>query len=164
MADEINGAPAKVQSALLEAMQEKQVTIGENTYKLEEPFLVLATQNPIEQEGLNTLEMNWGKKYPYAVKSWITNWEGLTAFIAYPLEIRKIIYTTNIIENLNRNIRRYTKTKSMFPDDNAVKKAVYLAIQHASFSWQRKVTKWPMIANQLNIIYPDRFKPNIASL
>lgn len=116
------------------------------------------------QEGLNTLEMNWGKKYPYAVKSWITNWEGLTAFIAYPLEIRKIIYTTNIIENLNRNIRRYTKTKSMFPDDNAVKKAVYLAIQHASFSWQRKVTKWPMIANQLNIIYPDRFKPNIASL
>jgi len=51
LADEINRAPAKVQSALLEAMQERQVTIGENTYKLQEPFLVLATQNPIEQEG-----------------------------------------------------------------------------------------------------------------
>src|SRR5687767_3853131 len=51
LADEINRAPAKVQSALLEAMQEKQVTIGENTYKIEDPFLVLATQNPIEQEG-----------------------------------------------------------------------------------------------------------------
>jgi len=116
------------------------------------------------QIAFNKLEDNWGKKYPYAIKSWAANWEGLTAFIAYPMEIRKIIYTTNIIENLNRNIRKYTKTKTMFPDDEAVKKAVYLAIQYASYKWQRKVEKWPMIANQLSIIYPDRFKPNNVSL
>lgn len=116
------------------------------------------------QLAFNNLDERWGKKYPYAIKSWVTNWEGLTAFIKYPLELRKIIYTTNIIENLNRNIRKYTKTKSMFPDDNAVKKAVYLAIQHASYSWQKQILKWPMIANQLSIIFPNRFKPNIVYL
>jgi len=116
------------------------------------------------QIAFNNLEKNWNKKYPYAVKSWIVNWEGLTAFIAYPLELRRIIYTTNIIENLNRNIRKYTKTKTMFPDDDAVKKAIYLAIQYASYRWQKQVNKWPMIANQLSIIYPDRFKPNNISL
>jgi transposase-like protein len=116
------------------------------------------------QTAFNNLEDIWGKKYPYAVKSWIANWEGLTAFIAYPLELRKIIYTTNIIENLNRNIRKYTKNKTMFPDDQAVKKAVYLAIQYASYAWQKQVNKWPMIANQLSIIFPDRFKTNNLSL
>ena len=116
------------------------------------------------QEAFNKLEERWVKKYPYAIKSWIENWEGLTAFLAYPIELRKIIYTTNIIENLNRNIRKYTKTKTMFPDDQAVKKAVYLAIQYASFAWQKQVAKWPMIANQLSIIFPDRFKPNSISL
>jgi len=116
------------------------------------------------QLAFNNLEEIWCKKYPYAIKSWVTNWEGLTAFIKYPLELRKIIYTTNIIENLNRNIRKYTKTKSMFPDDNAVRKAVYLAIQYASYSWQKQILKWPMIANQLSIIFLDRFKPNTVYL
>jgi transposase-like protein len=116
------------------------------------------------QLAFNNLEEIWCKKYPYAIKSWVTNWEGLTAFIKYPLELRKIIYTTNIIENLNRNIRKYTKTKSMFPDDNAVRKAVYLAIQYASYSWQKQIPKWPMIANQLSIIFLDRFKPNTVYL
>ena len=116
------------------------------------------------QTAFNKLEDIWGKKYPYAVKSWIANWEGLTAFIAYPLELRKIIYTTNIIENLNRNIRKYTKNKTMFPDDQAVKKAVYLSIQYASYAWQKQVNKWPLIANQLSIFFPDRFKTYNLSL
>jgi transposase-like protein len=112
------------------------------------------------QKALLDLEDKWMKKYPYAVKSWAANWEGLTGFIQYPIELRKIIYTTNIIENLNRHIRKYTKTKSMFPNDDAVRKAVYLAVQHASFKWTTQIPKWPMIANQLSILYPDRFKPN----
>ena len=116
------------------------------------------------QQAFNELEKKWVAKYPYAIKSWADNWDALTAFIAFPQEIRKIIYTTNIIENLNRNIRKYTKTKTMFPDDDAVKKAVYLAVQYASHAWQRQVPKWPMIANQLSIIYPNRFKPNNTSL
>jgi len=112
------------------------------------------------QHAFNNLEAVWAEKYPYAVKSWADNWDGLTGFIQYPLELRKIIYTTNIIENLNRNIRKYTKTKSMFPNDDAVRKAVYLAVQHASFKWRKQIPHWPMIANQLTILFPQRFKIN----
>lgn len=116
------------------------------------------------QESFAELETKWGEKYPYAIKSWIANWENLTAYFEYPLEIRKIIYTTNVIENLNRNIRKFTKNKLMFPDDQAMKKAVYLAIQQASIAWSTKVQHWPLIANQFLVLYPERVKINQSSL
>lgn len=116
------------------------------------------------QESFAELETKWGEKYPYAIKSWIANWENLTAYFEYPLEIRKIIYTTNVIENLNRNIRKFTKNKLMFPDDQAMKKAVYLAIQQASIAWSTKVMNWPLIANQFLILYPERANINQTSL
>ena len=75
---------------------------------------------------LNVLYM--GGKYAYAVRSWKNNWENLTQFFEYPLEIRKIVYTTNIIETWNQRHRKYTKTKSIFPHDQAALKAVFLAI------------------------------------
>lgn len=62
----------------------------------------------------------WNHKYPYAVKSWEDNWEELTVFFDFPAEIRKIIYTTNLIENLNGKIRKYTKNKLSFPTDEAI--------------------------------------------
>lgn len=77
---------------------------------------------------LNSFDEKWGKKYPYAIRSWRSNWEDLTSFFDFPIEIRKTIYTTNLIENLNGNIRKYTKAKLSFPSDDAVKKAVYLSI------------------------------------
>lgn len=116
------------------------------------------------QEAFAQLETKWGDQYPYAIKSWIANWENLTAYFTYPAEIRKIIYTTNVIENLNRSIRKYTKNKLMFPDDQAMKKAVYLAIQQASISWSAKVFNWPLIANQFMILYPDRANISETSL
>lgn len=116
------------------------------------------------QEAFVELETKWGEKYPYAIKSWIANWENLTAYFEYPLEIRRIIYTTNVIENLNRNIRKFTKNKLMFPDDQAMKKAVYLAIQQASVAWSTKVQHWPLIANQFLVLYPERVRINQSSL
>jgi putative transposase len=116
------------------------------------------------EEAFLVLEKKWEQKYPYAIKSWISNWNELTVFYQFPLEIRKMIYTTNIIENLNRNIRKYTKNKLMFPDDDAMKKAVYLAIQQASVSWKTTVTNWPLIANQFKIFYPERCFINEISL
>jgi transposase-like protein len=116
------------------------------------------------QEAFYSLEKKWVNKYPYAIKSWIQNWDELTAFYNYPLEIRRIIYTTNVIENLNRNIRKFTKNKLMFPDDEAVKKAVFLAIQQASFAWTKAVHNWPLIANQFKILYPERCFINDISL
>ena len=73
---------------------------------------------------LDNLERKWGGKYPYAILSWRNNWDNLTVFFHFPLEIRKIIYTTNLIENLNGKIRKYTKSKLSFPSDDAVKKCV----------------------------------------
>jgi transposase-like protein len=116
------------------------------------------------QEAFCSLEKKWDAKYPYAIKSWIQNWDDLTNFYHYPLEIRRMIYTTNIIENLNRNIRKFTKNKLMFPDDESMKKAVFLAIQQASLSWRVAIRNWPLIANQFKILYPDRCFINEISL
>ena len=97
------------------------------------------------QKAMNELQLKWEHKYPTVVKSWLNNWDELTAFFDFPKELRTIIYTTNIIENLNRNIRKVTKNKVMFPDDNAVMKAVYLAIQNVTRKWNNSIKDWPLI-------------------
>jgi len=107
---------------------------------------------------LDQLEASWGQKYSYAIKSWRENWEELTAFLDFPLEIRKIIYTTNIIENLNGKIRKYTKNKMSYPTDEAVIKSVYLAIMEATKKWTMPVRDWGIILNQFMIIFDNRLK------
>lgn len=101
-------------------------------------------------------ELKWGTTYPYICISWKNNWDNLIPFLQYPIEIRKLIYTTNVIENLNRNVRKFTKNKTMFPTDEAVIKAVYLAVQNASKVWTRDIKSWAIIASQFLIAYPDR--------
>jgi putative transposase len=106
---------------------------------------------------LDKLEDKWFKKYPTVVRSWRNNWENLSVFFDFPSDIRKIIYTTNTIENLNRVIRKFTKNRLMFPNDNAVKKAVFLALQHITRTWNKQtVINWLIIFNQLQIMYPER--------
>ena len=107
---------------------------------------------------LDQLEASWGPKYSYAIKSWRENWEELTAFLDFPLEIRKIIYTTNIIENLNGKIRKYTKNKMSYPTDEAVIKSVYLAIMEATKKWTMPIRDWGIILNQFMIIFDNRLK------
>jgi transposase-like protein len=98
----------------------------------------------------------WGSKYGYAIKSWRDNWEELTSYFDFPIEIRKIIYTTNAIESLNGSIRKYTKTKILFPDDQAAIKAVYLAISNIQQKWTMAIQNWGMIVNQFIIKFGDR--------
>jgi transposase-like protein len=105
---------------------------------------------------LEHLERIWGAKYSYAVKSWKENWEELTAFLDFPLEIRKIIYTTNIIENLNGKIRKYTKNKLSYPTDEAVIKSVFLAIMEATKKWTSPIRDWGLILNQFIIMFENR--------
>lgn len=107
---------------------------------------------------LDQLENNWGAKYGYAIKSWRDNWEELTAFLAFPLEIRKIVYTTNIIENLNGKIRKYTKNKLSYPTDEAVMKSVFLAVQEITKKWTMPIRDWGMILNQFMIMFENRLK------
>ena len=109
---------------------------------------------------LNELDSKWGLKYGYAIKSWRTNWNELTAFLDFPLEIRKIIYTTNIIENLNGKIRKYTKNKLSFPTDQAVLKSVYLSIQEATRKWSMPIPHWGIIINQFTIMFENRINPS----
>lgn len=110
------------------------------------------------QLALDQLESTWGQKYGYAIKSWRENWEELTAFLDFPLEIRKIIYTTNIIENLNGKIRKYTKNKLSYPTDEAVLKSVFLAIMEATKKWTMPIRDWGMILNQFMIMFENRLK------
>ena len=105
---------------------------------------------------LDALDKKWNSKYSYAVKSWRTNWDELTVFFDFPLEIRKIIYTTNLIENLNGKIRKYTKNKMSFPTDDAVLKSAFLAIQEATKKWTMPIRDWGTILNQFMIIFEDR--------
>ncbi len=106
---------------------------------------------------LDDLEKKWAHKYAYAIKSWRVNWNELTAFLQFPLEIRKIIYTTNVIENLNGKIRKYTRNKLSFPTDEALLKSVYLAINESTKKWTMSIKNWGQILNQFLIMFENRF-------
>lgn len=107
---------------------------------------------------LDDFAIKWKDKYGYAVKSWRDNWEELTVFFDFPVEIRRIIYTTNLIENLNGKIRKYTRNKLSFPTDEAVMKSVYLAVREVTKKWTMPVRSWGLILNQFLIIFADRIK------
>lgn len=111
---------------------------------------------------LDNLEKKWGGKYPYAILSWRNKWDDLTVFFQFPLEIRKIIYTTNLIENLNGKIRKYTKSKLSSPSDDAVKKAVYLSLMEIEKKWTMPISNWGLIMNQFILMFKTRI-PDIKT-
>ena len=105
---------------------------------------------------LERFAQKWNAKYPYAIQSWRNNWEELTVFFDFPLEIRRIIYTTDLIENLNGKIRKYTKNKMAFPTDDALKKSVYLSLMQISKKWTQPIHNWGPILNQFLVIFEKR--------
>jgi len=113
----------------------------------------------LAREAFNVFKQNWGDKYHLAVKSWENNWENLTAFLEYPAEIRKLIYTTNIIESFNASLRKYTRNKKVFPNDQSALKSIFLAAQQIKKKWQKSRMGWPQIYNQLYIKFENRIKP-----
>lgn len=107
---------------------------------------------------LEDFAKKWETKYSYAIRSWRENWDELTVFYEFPVEIRRIIYTTNLIENLNGKIRKYTKNKLSFPTDDAVMKSVYLATREATKKWSMPIRNWGIILNQFLTIYEKRVR------
>jgi putative transposase len=105
---------------------------------------------------LQDFAKKWESKYRYAIQSWHNNWDNLTSYFDFPLEIRRIIYTTNTIENLNRGIRKYIKTKVQFPDDTAAEKAVYLAIINIEKKWNMPLHNWGLVLHQFDTIFENR--------
>ena len=107
-------------------------------------------------KALEEFSEKWNNKYNYAIKSWNQNIEELTTFFNFPKELRKLIYTTNSIENLNRNIRKLTKIKNGFCTINSLKKMIYFSILNQSKNWDKRIQNWGIIYNQLKILFDDR--------
>ena len=105
---------------------------------------------------LEGLKEKWGKKYPYAISNWENNWEDVSSFFQFSEEIRKIMYTTNIIEGLNRQYRKATKTKSVFPSDQSLEKMLYLASENITKKWTQRYRGWDQVLNQLIVLYGER--------
>jgi transposase-like protein len=115
-----------------------------------------APNREMAEEYLMELEEKWLDRYPSAIKPWRANWENWTNFFDYTPEIRKIIYTTNTIENLNKNIRKYTKNKTQFPDDKSAVKSIYLACINVARTWRKPIPAWGTILNDFHLAFPDR--------
>ena len=116
---------------------------------------------PSEEIALKELEdvkEKWGKKYPFAISNWETNWDVIRPFFEFSEDIRRIMYTTNIIEGVNRQFRKVTKTKSVFPNDSSLEKMLYLASQNVMKKWKMRYRNWDLVLNQLAILYDHRLK------
>ncbi len=112
-----------------------------------------------EKEALSSLEdfeKKWSKKYPHIAVSWRKNWGELATYFKYPQEIRTLIYTTNPIESLNRGIKKVTKTRAIFPNEEALFRLIYLAISDISKRWTMRIRNWALIYSQLNIYFEER--------
>ena len=112
-----------------------------------------------EQLALSELEgmkEKWGKKYPCAISNWEANWDVISPFFRFSDDIRRIMYTTNIIEGLNRQFRKLRKTKSSFPNDTSLEKILYLASMNIIKKWTQRYRNWDMVLGQLNIEFEER--------
>lgn len=98
----------------------------------------------------------WDEKYPTISRLWRKHWDHITPFFAFPEEIRKVIYTTNAIESMNRGLRKIIKNRGAFPSDDAVSKLLYLAIRNLSKRWTRPLVHWTAAINQFVIMYEER--------
>lgn len=112
----------------------------------------------VEQAEMNltTFEAKWDKTHPSIGQSWRRNWERITPFFAYPAEIRKVIYTTNAIESLNMSLRKVTKNRGSFPNDAAMLKLLYLALNNIAKKWTMPIRDWKAALNRFSILFGDR--------
>jgi putative transposase len=118
-----------------------------------------ATDEEAEQR-LAEFSLKWDAKFPMIAKSWRSNWTRVIPFFAHPPEIRKIIYTTNAIESLNMSLRKVTKARGSFPNDEAVSKLLYLALRNIAKKWTMPVHAWKDALNRFAIIYENRLPAN----
>ena len=106
---------------------------------------------------LEEFRENWDKKYPSITKSWDSNWAELTTFFEFPQEIRHLIYTTNAVEAYHRQLRKFTKTKTILPTDDSIRKVVYFSVREITKKWTIPARNWGMAYGQIMIFFADRF-------
>ncbi len=117
------------------------------------------TQEKAEAE-LETFAEQWGGKYPLVIKSWRANWGHLSTYFRYPPEIRKVIYTTNAVEQLHRQFRKVTKNRSVFPTDDSLRKLLYLSVRNIQKKWTMPIRNWNFALSQFSIMFDGRFNLN----
>jgi putative transposase len=105
---------------------------------------------------LARFEEQWEASYPVIAKSWRTNWSRVVPMFSYPAEIRRAVYTTNTIESLNMTLRKVSKNRSLFPNDEAVFKLMYLALRNISKRWTMPIKNWSGALNQFAILFEGR--------
>ena len=118
-----------------------------------------AVDEPTALDALDTFAEHWDKKYPKISQSWRNNWANLSTYFKFPQELRRLIYTSNTIEGFNRQLRKVTKSKSVFPTDDSLFKMLYLAMIDITKKWTGRKQDWSMIHAQLAIYFEDRM-PN----
>lgn len=128
----------------------------------EKPFLkdlkkvYQASTKESAEKALDMLEEKWGKKYPIVLRSWRSNWNELSEYFKYTQPIRRVIYTTNTVEGFNRQIRKVTKSKGVFPSEDALMKLVWLITKNILKKWTSPFPKWALVIQQLAIHFEDR--------
>ena len=105
---------------------------------------------------LDAFAEKWDKKYPKIARSWRDNWPNLSTYFKYPQEVRRLIYTTNTIEGFNRQLRKVTKSKSVFPTDDSLLKTLYLAMMDITKKWTGRRQDWSLIHAQLSVFFSNR--------
>lgn len=121
----------------------------------------IASTEQLALTALDNMKSKWGDLYLIAINSWQDNWAELSTFFKYPEEIRKMIYTTNAMESFNRQLRKTTKSRSIFPSDDSLLKMLYLARQDAAKKWTQSLRGWSQILAQLSIRFEDRFDKSV---
>ena len=116
-----------------------------------------ATTMEEAETALDAFSQKWDKLYPAISQIWLRHWEHIMPIFDYPMEIRRVIYTTNAIESLNRSFRKVIKTKAVFPDEDSVFKLLYLAMRNIAKKWQRPIRDWRAAASHFAILFPERF-------
>jgi putative transposase len=132
------------------------VSRDQKSFMVDLKLVYKATSKDLAEHHLLELGEKWGKKYPAVIKSWQANWESLSQYFKYPEELRRIIYTTNIVEGFHRQVRKYTKSKGAFTSENALLKLIYCACQKVLEKWNQPMHNWALIISQLQIYFEGR--------
>ena len=137
------------------------------SYKDVKPFMkdlqnvYKATTADQAERSLDQLESNWGARYPKVIESWRKNWPRLSSYFQYSKDIRRIMYTTNIIEGFHRQLRAVTKSKGAFQSEDALMKLLFLVQENICAKWNKPVHNWNQTLAQLSIIFSERLKLNL---
>ncbi|MBO5375888.1 MAG: IS256 family transposase [Bacilli bacterium] len=166
--DGLTGIKEAIQAAFPKTIQQRCIvhmirnSVRFVYYKDLRPFcndlktIYTAKNEKLGYEQLQKVKEKWKDKYPTSLRNWEDNWDAICPFFSYSEPLRKIMYTTNTIESLNRSFRKYTKTKSVFPNDESLMKCLYLATQNIIKKWTTRYGNWDMILSELSIMFDGR--------